>query len=207
MNKKRGKFIVIEGGVGCGKSTQAKLLKERTGYTLLREPGGTEFGELIRDVLQENLAIKIDKMASMIGYMTCRANLIATEIRPRLMAGENIILDRYWTTTYSYQGAEGIKLNIILELAKIVCEELMFPDLFLFYDLDPKIGQLRKNVASQRQDRYDVKQLDFHNKARNLYHRFGRKYKKIWMSIDASKSIEEIHSKTMDILRKRKLVK
>lgn len=207
MNKKRGKFIVIEGGVGCGKSTQAKMLVKETGYTLFREPGGTEFGELVREVLQENHKIKIDKLTSMMGYMTCRANLIATEIRPRLLAGENIILDRYWTTTYSYQGVEGIKLNIILHLAKIVCEELMFPDLFLFYDLDPKIGQSRKNIASQRQDRYDVKQLDFHNKARSLYHKFGRKYNKLWVSIDASKSIEDIHKETMNILRKRKLVK
>jgi len=203
---KRGKFIVIEGGVGCGKSTQAKMLVEKFGFTLFREPGGTEFGELVREVLQERHDLKINRLASLLGYMTCRANLINEEILPRLKNGENILLDRYWFSSEAYQGAEGVSRKEIRNIAKFATNGLM-PNLVLFYDLDPVIGQERKNLKKQRQDRYDLKNPEFHNKIRKIYHNIGKRLNKIWVNIDANDSIENIFDKSVDILKKRMLVK
>lgn len=202
---KMGKFIVIEGGVGCGKSTQAKMLVEKFGFTLFREPGGTEFGELVRDVLQERHELKIDKRASLLGYMTCRANLINEEILPRLKKGENILLDRYWFSSEAYQGAEGVDRKDIRNIAKFATDDLM-PDLVLFYDLDPKIGQFRKNLAKQEQDRYDLKNPEYHYKVRQIYHDIGRRLEPIWENIDANDTIENILNNTINILKNRKLI-
>ena len=202
---KIGKFIVIEGGVGCGKSTQAKMLAEKFNWKLFREPGGTEFGELVRDVLQERHTLTIDKRASLLGYMTCRANLIATEILPRLQNGENILLDRYWFSSEAYQGAEGVNRKDIRNIAKFATDGLM-PDLVLFYDLDPKIGQFRKNLAKQEQDRYDLKNPDYHDKVRQIYHDMGRRLEPIRENIDANDTVINIFLKTKNILKKRKLI-
>lgn len=201
-----GKFIVIEGGPGSGKTTQIKLLAEKLGWLCFREPGGTEYGEAVREVLQEKHELEIDKIASVFGYMTCRANLIFTKIFPALKQGKSVLLDRYWTSTYAYQGAEGFNKKDILTLSKIATDNLL-PDLFIYYDVDTKIGQLRKNINKQQQDRYDVKDLIFFNKVRKNYLELKKIFGNKWCTIDAGKSVEEIHNKTMDVLRKRKLVK
>lgn len=206
IETRRGKFLVIEGGPGSGKTTQARILSGMLGWTLYREPGGTEFGEEVREILQERHDLTIDKTASLFGYMTCRANLMALEIIPRLNKGENIILDRYWTSTYAYQGAEGVDKKAIMTLARIATQGVM-PDLFIYYDIDPLVGQERKNRANQRQDRYDVKDLEFLRRVRENYRELAIIYSRRWLTIDASGTVEEVQQNTLNELQRRKLVK
>lgn len=201
-----GKFVVFEGGPGCGKTTQVNLFVEKTGWTSFREPGGTDFGEAIRTTLQENHSIRINRVASLFCYMATRANLIYEEISPRLKNRENVALDRYWTSTYAYQGAEGIDKTTIRQLAEIATGGLL-PDLFIYYDLDPIIGQQRKTVAGQQQDRYDLKEINFLNIVRKNYHELGELFGPRWISIDAGKSIEAVHLETMNALITRGLIK
>jgi len=202
MTKKRGKLIVIEGGVGSGKTTQLAILKKnlKKGWEFYREPGSTEFGEKVRDAVQGLHNYEVDEYAAMFGYSAARANLIRGVIAPRLKKGINIVLDRYWFSTYAYQGSNGASKKIIKLVSKIATGNLK-PDLVIFYDLDPKIGMARKN-GRKDSDRYDIKKLDFHRKVRKNYLALRKLYPDIWKTIDASESIDGVAEKTKQLLAK-----
>lgn len=204
---KRGKLVVIEGGVGCGKTTQLELLKKdlKKGWEFYREPGSTEYGEKVRDAVQGIHNYDVEEYAAMFGYSAARANLIRGLIIPKLKKGINILLDRYWYSTYAYQGSNGASKKTIELVSKIATDNLK-PDLIIFYDLDPKIGMTRKS-GREDADRYDVKKIDFHNKVRRSYHELGKKLGRRWKLIDASKSIDEIHQETLKLLKRFKITK
>ncbi len=204
---KRGKLIVVEGGVGCGKTTQLNLLKKdlKKGWEFYREPGSTEFGERVRDAVQGLHNYEVEEYAAMFGYSAARANLIRGLIIPKLKKGINILLDRYWYSTYAYQGSNGASKKIIEKVSKIATDNLK-PDLVLFFDLDPKIGMARKD-GKEDADRYDVKEIAFHNKVRRSYHELGKKIGWRWKRIDASKPIDEIHNEVLELLRSSKIIK
>lgn len=204
--KNRGKLLVIEGGVGCGKTTQMDLLKkDLKGWQFYREPGSTEFGEKIRDAVQGIHHYDVEEHAAMFGYSAARANLIRGVVTPKLKKGINIVLDRYWYSTYAYQGSNGASKKIIEKVSKIATDNLK-PNLIIFYDLNPKIGMKRKS-GHRDSDRYDVKGLKFHNKVRRSYHQLGKKIGRIWKEVDASKSIEKVHQETLNYLKKYKILK
>ncbi len=197
----RGKFIVIEGGVACGKSTQVALLKKKfPKWKYFYEPGSTPFGEKIRDAVQGINNYKVDPYAALFGYAASRANLIRAVIKPLLSEGKNVVLDRYWYSTYAYQGSEGVSKKTIIDLNKIATDNLK-PDVIIHYDLDPKVGFERKGKKDNL-DRYDIKKNIFHNKVRKNYKELSRMFPRIWKIIDASKSIEEIHEVTLKTLNK-----
>lgn len=199
---KRGKFIVIEGGVGCGKTTQLTLLKKnlKKGWEFYREPGSTEFGERVRDAVQGLHNYDVDEYAAMFGYSAARANLIRGVIAPKLKKGINIVLDRYWFSTYAYQGSNGASKRTIKLVSKIATDDLK-PDLVIFYDLDPRIGMARKNGRDDS-DRYDIKKLNFHKKVRKNYLALKRLYPRIWKTIDAAKPIDAVAEETKQLLVK-----
>lgn len=203
--KKRGKFIVIEGGSGSGKSTQINLLKKKlkNGWKFYREPGSTKFGEKIRDAVQGLHKYKIDEYAALFAYNAARANLIRKEIIPKINKGINIILDRYWYSTYAYQGTTVTKSEIE-KVSKIATDNLI-PNLVIYYDIDPEIGIKRKS-KNKDADRYDLKKLDFHTKVRKNYLLLSKKLKKIWITIDSSKGIKSVESATFKVLKRYKMI-
>jgi dTMP kinase len=202
----KGKFVVIEGGLGSGKTTQVNLLKkELNGWEFYRHPGGTEFGERVRDVVQGLHGYDVEEYASMLGYLASLANLTRAVVIPKLEEGINIILDRYWYSTYAYQGSNGASKKIIKIVSKIATDNLK-PDLVIFYDLDPKIGMKRKN-GREDSDRYDVKKISFHKKVRISYHELEKKLGRRWGRIDASKSINEVHAETLKVLKRYNITK
>lgn len=203
---KRGKFVVIEGGVGCGKTTQTELLKkDLKGWKFYREPGSTPYGEKVRDAVQGLHNYQVEEYAAMFGYSACRANLIRGVVIPELKKGKNVLLDRYWYSTYAYQGSGGASKEIIKTISKIATDDLI-PDLVFFYDLNPKVGMKRKD-GREDADRYDVKELNFHNKVRKSYHELGRILGSRWKVIDADRTIEKIHDETLQIFQREKLIK
>lgn len=204
---KRGKFVVIEGGVGCGKTTQSEILQKylKKGWEFYREPGSTEFGEKVRDAVQGLYDFEVEAYASMFGYSAARANLIRGLIIPKLKKGKNILLDRFWYSTYSYQGSDGASKKVIETVSKIATDGLQ-PDLTLFFDLDPEIGMKRKS-GHKDLDRHDVKKIDFHKKVRRNYKQLGKKIGKKWVSIDASKTVEEVQQSVLNSLKRFKIIK
>lgn len=114
-----------------------------------------------------------------------------------------MLLDRYWYSSWVYQGTKVPK-KIVEEVNKIATDNLV-PDLIIFYDLNPEIGMKRKD-GREDADRYDLKKIDFHKKVRLGYKKLGKKISKRWNSIDASRTIEDIHSDTIEILKKNKII-
>lgn len=203
---KRGKLLVIEGGSGSGKTTQIRYLKkELKGWEFYREPGSTTFGEKMRNAVQAlRHGYEVEAYAAMFAYSAARANLIRGVIIPKLKKGIDVVLDRYWYSTYAYQGSDGASKKTIEKISKMATDGLK-PDLVLFYDLDPVIGMKRKS-GRRDSDRYDVKVLAFHTKVRRSYRELGKRLGRIWQTVDASKSIDEVRSETLNLLKKYKIV-
>jgi dTMP kinase len=205
--KEKGKFLVLEGGVGCGTTTQAKLLKDALpdSWKFYREPGGTPYGEELRPVLQgKDKEYKVHPYASLFGYASSRANLLRGEVIPILEQGGKVCLERYWFSTWAYQGAEGVPKLLIWAL-NLVATKGLKPNLTLHYDLVPELGKSRKGCCDD-QDRYDLLSSDFHLKVRKNYRQLQMLYPKTWRVIDASKPIKEVFEESMKYIREFNLL-
>jgi dTMP kinase len=135
-----GYFITFEGSEGCGKTTQIEALAkalEAEGKTVLitREPGGTVIGEKIRNLLQDpSHENAISDMTELLLFSASRAELIASRIQPALERGEIVICDRFYDSTYVYQGlGRAIDMNIVEQLNQITVGPLK-PDLTILLD-------------------------------------------------------------------------
>lgn len=167
-----GKFLVFDGPDGSGKSTQLKLFLEATkragiNVTEVREPGGTEIGEKIRDALLEHLDREVMSLrCEMLLYMASRAQLCEQVIDPALKKGNLIVADRFVASTFAYQGAAGgIPYEEIEAAAKIA----MFgvePDATLIFQVDQATAASRLNPLL---DRMEAKGAIFHAKVRDGY--------------------------------------
>jgi dTMP kinase len=214
MNIERGKLFVVEGGVGCGKTTQLNLLAKELGegWNYYSEPGGTVFGEMMRSAVQsrmsgglEGKSYPVHPYAALFAYNAARANLLNLKVIPDLKAGINVGLDRYWYSTFSYQGAEGVFKPLIWAICLVASRNLK-PEVVLHYDLLPEVGLKRKAESSQSDiDRYDEMNVWFHRKVRKNYYQLKLLFPEIWEVIDASKSIEEIKEDSIRALRKHGL--
>ena len=198
---KKGKFVVIEGGVGCGKSTLFNKLKRKyKKWSFYREPGSTPFGERIRKAVQGLYHYPVDKYAAMFGYNSARANLVRSKVIPDLKKGKTVVLNRYWFSTYAYQGTEGVDKKDIIKISSIATNNLN-PDIILHLDLDPRIGMQRKD-GKRDADRYDIKRFNFHKKIRKNYLELSRIFSDKWKIIDASKEKDKVYNDAWKELKK-----
>ncbi len=195
MTEKLKPFVVAEGGSGVGKTTAVEgIKKELVDWKFFREPGGTIYGEAVREAVQSHREWEIDPLAALFGYTAARANLVNTEVIPVLegvKSGKGVFLDRYWFSTFAYQGSgEGVDREIIVAVSKIATKGLL-PDLVLHYDLLPELAMQRKSGCSDA-DRYDMKEFDFHRRVRDAYLELSIKFPEFWRVIDASQSKESV---------------
>ncbi|OGM62891.1 dTMP kinase [Candidatus Woesebacteria bacterium RIFCSPLOWO2_01_FULL_39_21] len=206
MTVERGNFLVFEGNSGVGKTTQLSKLSKLLDWTTFIEPGGTEFGLGIRDIVQGvNRKYEIDPYAALLAYSASRANLIRTEIRPRLEKGEDVLLDRYWYSTFAYQGAQGVSKPIVWAVSWLATGGLR-PDAVLHYDLIPEIA-LQRKAGNSDVDRFDIMKIEFHRRVRANYRQLARIPRVLpgmpdkWITIDASGSIDQIYNNSVSILK------
>ncbi len=146
-------FISLEGIDGSGKSTQAKLLAEALGAEalLVREPGGTEAAERIRELLADP-ALELDPLAELMLFCAARADLVERVIRPALEAGRNVVSDRFADSTAAYQGAaRGLGMELVERLSDTATQGLA-PDLTLLIRIDPE----RAAERSGGEDRFEA---------------------------------------------------
>ena len=187
-------FVVIEGGSGSGKTTAIKgITPSLEDWKFFREPGGTDFGELMRTAVQETHGIEIDPMAAFMAYSAARANLINTEVLPILKGlkdGKGVLLDRYWYSSYAYQGTEKVDKNVIRKISEMATGGVE-PRLVLHYDLAPELAVMRKKGCNDI-DRYDMKELSFHARVREAYLELAYQLRDHWRVIDASQSKEKV---------------
>ena len=192
------KIISFEGIEGAGKTTQINLLEDyfdsnNITYTLLREPGSTPGGEMIRKVLLSN-EITLSSMAELLLMFSARAEMINTMIKKS--QSEFIILDRYFHASLAYQGyGRGISLDKIYNLIKITeCPE---PNLTIVLDIEPSKGFERKKYYEK--DRIENSGNNFFTKVRDGYVDLSDKYKYIKI-IDAMRTEKHIHTKIIDLV-------
>ena len=165
-----GKFIVLEGIDGCGKTTQINelykwlptsgLINKNATLIRTREPGGSCLGREIRDmILYKNRSDSPSLLTELLLYSADRAEHISKIILPALQNGHWIISDRFSGSTLAYQGyGREISIDIIKKLENIVCQNIK-PDLTIFLDISPEESILRrKNKVA---DRIESEGLDF----------------------------------------------
>lgn len=202
-------FVVAEGGSGAGKTTAVQgIMPALEGWRFFREPGGTEFGDMMRDAVQQHPELEIDPMAAFMAYSASRANLVNNEIVPILTGikeGQGVFLDRYWFASYAYQGSEKVDKAVILSVSKLITGGVM-PDLVLHFDLMPELALVRKTGCSDI-DRYDMKELSFHSRVRDAYLELAHMYPDIWKVIDASQSKELVLRDALEALRNGGMIK
>lgn len=166
----RGLWVTFEGGDGTGKTTQASLLERwlrDQGRTVLRtrEPGGTEVGVLIRDIVLHHRG-EVAPRAEALLYAADRAQHVATLVRPALDRGEVVIQDRYLDSSVAYQGAGRVlDADEVRELSLWATEDAL-PDVTVLLDLDPAAARRRLDAADKPFDRLEAEKAEFHDRVR-----------------------------------------
>jgi dTMP kinase len=193
-------FITLEGGEGTGKSTQAKRLAghlRSLGMTvvLTREPGGTEQGEAVRELLVNGDPKRWSATAEAMLNNTARDAHLRDVIRPALARGEVVISDRFMDSTRAYQGHAGhCHMGLIDELERHVVSKTV-PQLTLVFDLDPAIGLARaKTRGAGIEDRYERKGMAFHQALRDGFLTIVKANPQRCKLIDASSSEQEVYN-------------
>ena len=188
-------FITFEGVEGTGKSTQVKLLAEymsQLGYSVVstREPGGTDIGECIRDVLLEPENDEMVSVAEIFLYLASRAQHVEELILPALGAGEVVICDRFSDATVAYQGyGRGFDLGS-LESMNAIATGGLEPDLTILLDLNAETGLSRK--GSEDLNRLDNEDIVFHRKVRQGYLAIARNSSGRVKIVKAAGTVEDI---------------
>jgi dTMP kinase len=174
---KRGVFITFEGMDGCGKSTQMRRLAKRltaSGREVIEtaEPGGTQIGSKIRNILLDSANTELSPHAELLLYFAARAQNVDELILPALERGSIVLSDRFTDSSLAYQGCgRGLGAETVLALDRIACRGLK-PDLTLLIDIDLATSQARaeaRNRRSQRTDRMEEQTAVFYKKVRDAY--------------------------------------
>jgi dTMP kinase len=183
-----GLFITFEGGEGCGKSTQSRLLLKKLGQqtvpvVLTHEPGGTALGNELRKILKRKRDSSISPQAELFLLAASRAQLVAEVIRPALEEGKIVICDRFTHSTMVYQGyGRGLDFTAI-KMVNNMATGYLNPDLIIFLDISPEQGLARKQSLK---DRFELEDLSFHRRVREGYLKMAAAEPDRWLVIDAS---------------------
>ncbi len=200
-NKLSGKFIVIDGPDGCGKTTQTKLLvgwlkKQNVTVETFREPGGTAIGEKIRQILLNPEHIAMSTETEVMLYMAARVQLWQEKISPALKENKCVIIDRWLSSTCTYQGfAGGFTIEKVIKIAGD-CLEKPWPDLTIILDVDLETAakRLKKNL-----DRMEQKGDGYHQKVRQGFLELAEQQKNFAV-VDASGDTQTVHKKILEII-------
>jgi dTMP kinase len=192
----QGLFITLEGGDGSGKSTQAELLaswlRER-GRTVVRtrEPGGTEVGVEIREIVLHHRG-DIAPRAEALLYAADRAHHIATFVRPALTRGDVVIQDRYFDSSVAYQGVGRVLDPTEIRDLSLWAAEGLLPDLTILLDLDETVARTRLDSARTRYDRLEAEKAEFHARVRTAYLGLAADEPDRFLVLDASQPVDTI---------------
>jgi dTMP kinase len=199
----KGRFIVLDGPDGCGKSTQGQLLvrwlgEQGVATASFRDPGATVIGEKIREILLSPAHQAMTTSAEVLLYMAARAQLWAEEISPALKQGKCVVVDRWLSSTCAYQGfAGGFGVDRVVGIAQGALERA-WPDLTIILDVDLKTAAGRLNRPL---DRMEQKGDSYHAKVREGFLTLA-KGRKDFTVIDASAEVSAVHKQVIDVVER-----
>ena len=189
-------FISFEGIDGVGKSTQIRLaedyLRSRGKEVVCTlEPGGTELGQEIRNLLLHRKGDVAPRSEALL-YAADRAHHVATKVRPALAEGKVVITDRYLDSSVAYQGA-GRKLaaDEIRNISLWAVDGLL-PDLTVLVDLDPEIAAERRKGTGQEADRLEREKIDFFQAVRDEFLKLAAAEPERFLVVDATQTPDQI---------------
>jgi dTMP kinase len=191
-----GLFVTFEGGDGAGKTTQARLLEEwlrDQGRTVLRtrEPGGSDVGVLIRDIVLHHRG-EVAPRAEALLYAADRAHHIATVVRPALGRGDVVIQDRYLDSSVAYQGAGRVLDADEIRRLSLWAAEGLLPDLTVLLDLDPAAGRARREADAKPFDRLESEHDDFHGRVRAAFLDLAAAEPARFLVLDAARPAQQL---------------
>lgn len=203
----RGRFITLEGGEGAGKSSQAKRLAEwleARGISVLltREPGGSRRAEVLRDLLLSGRVAPFGPEAEALVFAIARADHLAEVIRPALQAGAWVVCDRFFDSTWAYQGSAGVSPAVLRRLDEVAVGEDR-PDLTLILDLPPAIGLERTHRRSNALDRFESDGLDLQAGRRQAFLDIAAREPQRCAVIDAAGTETHVAEAIRDIVTER----
>lgn len=191
-------FISLEGVDGSGKSTQARLLVQALGSetVAIREPGGTDAAERIRDLLADP-AVELEPLAELLLFLAARADLTERVIRPALEAGRTVVSDRFSDSSVAYQGAaRGLGVGEVIGLCDNATDGL-WPDLTLLLKVEPELGLGR----ADGRDRFESEGLELQRAVARAYEEIAIVASDRVVTIDADGTVDEVHERVMEAVR------
>jgi dTMP kinase len=200
MPQTRAQFIVFDGGEGCGKSTQAKLLQQALGRAdrrvlSVRDPGTTRIGELIRGILLNPDHDEMAMRCEMLLYMAARAQMMRETVLPALAEGVTVISDRFVSSTLAYQlGGDGLTADEIRRVAEVAIGG-RWPDLTILLDMPAEASIAR---VTRPKDRIEQRPLDYHRRVRDNYLAQASAMPDRYRVVRADRDADAVHA---DVLR------
>ncbi len=203
-----GKFIVLEGVEGSGKTTQLQRLQQWLSpqwpkeVVITREPGGTQLGGELRQILLAHRdGEPIQARAELLLYAADRAQHVEGWIKPQLAAGAIVLCDRYTDSTVAYQGyGRGLSLELISQINQLATNGLT-SDLTIWLDIDVEIGLARAKQRS-KPDRFEQANIEFHRRIQMGYQALAKANRERIMRVDASLPVEQVSQQIQEIVRK-----
>ena len=194
----RGWFLTLEGVEGTGKSTNLSFITDylrNAGVDLIvtREPGGTELGEEIRELLLSHREDGMHPDTELLLMFAARAEHLRRKIQPALAAGQWVLSDRFTDATYAYQGG-GRALDVVrIAVLEDWTQGALRPDVTFLLDLDPEVG-LARAANRAALDRFEQEDLAFFQRVRNAYQQRVEEQPERFRVVDASQPLEEVQT-------------
>ncbi|MDR3294599.1 MAG: dTMP kinase [Clostridiales Family XIII bacterium] len=192
---KKGLFITFEGPDSSGKTTQAQLLREHltgSGHNVVvtREPGGTDIGEQIRNIILDKANVKMDSVAEAMLYAAARAQIVAEIIRPALEQGITVVCDRFVDSSLVYQGQGRGLGNDAVETINAYAVRDCVPDVTFLLKVNPETGADRRQ--SRENDRIENEKPAYHKAVYEAYLALEKRYPQRIVGIDGTQDVQEI---------------
>jgi dTMP kinase len=196
-------FVTLEGIDRSGKTTQAALLAGALGpeTLLLREPGGTQAGERVRELLKDP-AIELDLRAELLLFCAARAELCARVIRPALADGRDVVCDRFVDSTVAYQGAaRGLGTEVVERLNELAIGDVI-PNVTVLLRIDPERAEARGQQrlaagAADGSDRFEGEGIELQREVAAAYDDLASRHPERISVVDAEGSPEQVHERVM----------
>jgi len=203
------RFITLEGGEGAGKSTQVKLLAQAfatagLAVTTTREPGGSEGGEAIRSLVVSGNVDRWNPGTESLLFMTARYDHLEVTIKPALERGEFVLCDRFYDSTYVYQGIAKDVGTAWLDTLYTLLFGNQGPDLTLWLDLPPSIGLARTDTRGNvAESRFESMGIEYHETLREGFAALAEKYPERIRRVDAGQDAASVHATIIKTINTR----